>query len=114
MSIRAKNIESKFISSYIDVKNIIEGKRICRPANFTIFHDSFSTARNDIKPKELYRDDLPPPPKNHKEVSQHRFSAGFKAAEEKEFNTLFDKKKFNSPRKHHRRNLCSNTGSTSI
>ena len=84
--------ESKKINSNIDKSNIIEGKRVRKPNNLVTFHDSFATAIYDVKPNKLHRNDLPPPPKNHKEVIQHRFSSGFKAAEEKELKTLFEKK----------------------
>ena len=87
-----KNIASKKINGNIDENNIIEGKRRRKPVNYSSFHDSFAAAKDSVKPDRLHRRDLPPPPKNHREVLQHQYSAGFKTAEMKEFNTLLDKK----------------------
>ncbi|KAI1001313.1 hypothetical protein K3495_g6890 [Podosphaera aphanis] len=82
---------SKFINSDIDVSNILTGKRIRKPKAFTTFHNSFAEAKNSITPTKLHRKDLPPP-KNRRQIIQHLYSTGLKAAEQKEFNTLFEKK----------------------
>ena len=57
-----------------------------------MFHKSFSAAKKARKPDRIHRKYLPPPPRNHDEVLKHEFSAGFKAAEKREFNILFGKK----------------------
>ncbi|KAI0992149.1 hypothetical protein K3495_g16037, partial [Podosphaera aphanis] len=87
---------SKEINSNIDIGNIVHGKRRRKPVNFAVFHNSFSAASTTIAPTKIHRNNLPPPPKNHREVLLHEFSAGFKAAEQKEFNTLLDKKLFST------------------
>ncbi|KAI1003263.1 hypothetical protein K3495_g4940 [Podosphaera aphanis] len=84
-------IAPKNINGNIDKSNIIEGKRKRKLVNFSTFHNSFAAAKNSVMPDKIHRRDLPAPPRNHWEVLQHQYSAGFKAAELKEFNTLFDK-----------------------
>ncbi|KAF5200461.1 Reverse transcriptase family protein [Thalictrum thalictroides] len=93
-TVKAKDVASKTINSDIDVRNIIHGKRTRKHVTLATFHNSFASAKDNIKPKKLHRSELPPPPKSHREVIRHTFSAGFRAAEEKELQTLFDKKLF--------------------
>ncbi|EPQ65880.1 BgtA-21220, partial [Blumeria graminis f. sp. tritici] len=66
------------ISSDISESNIIQGKR--------------KPGKRVVESRKIHRKNLPPPPKNHQEVLRHEYSTGFKAAEMKEFNTLFENK----------------------
>ena len=89
-------VPSKIINGDIDVKNIVPGKRARNKAVYATFHNSFAAAQNSVKICTLHRSELPPAPKNHKEVLRHQFSIGFINAEEKEFNTLIKKELFHT------------------
>lgn len=78
------------IGSKIDLKNIIISKKRRNQVNFAAFHNSFAATRKTIEPTKLHQSILQLPPKNHKKVIQHKFSAGFKTAEMNEFTSLFD------------------------
>lgn len=84
----------KMISSDIDVKNILPGKRTRNRTVYTTFHNSFAVGHKNLKTNKLHRTELPPPPKNYKEALRHKFSIGFIDAEKREYNTLINKELF--------------------
>lgn len=86
-----KGISLKDINSSTDKNNVIEGKRNRKPADFNTFLESFAAAKKMVMQDKIHRKDLPVPLRNHWEVLQHQYSARTKAAEVKEFNTLFEK-----------------------
>lgn len=63
------------------------------PQYFTI---QSAAAVNKITPTKIHRSNLSVPPKDHREVFLHEFSASFKAAEQKEYNILLEKKLFST------------------
>lgn len=101
----SKSIKSKKISSDIDESNIIQDRRSRKPrkqvyfanledlsndsSSLQSFYSSFST--NLSTRSELHRDHLPEPPKNWKDILNHRFRDEFQAAAQVEIDAISNK-----------------------
>jgi len=89
--------------------NILEGKRIRKPAAFTFerlfwdplcnpfpaYHSSFMAGASFSVPRIHIRD-LPPPPKRDKDLATHPYGRFFKEDQKIEYQTLWDKGTFKS------------------
>jgi hypothetical protein len=84
---------SKDIDSQVNQDNIIQGKRSRQPTSKALsgYYSSFITASRAVPSTRLHQSTLPPPPKNYQEMVHHQYSLEFRAATEKEYNTLLRK-----------------------
>jgi hypothetical protein len=91
------------ISADFDLQNIIQSSCIRRSVYVTAlkqtdklveYYSSFYTAKKTISTKLPYQDILSASPKSWKQMLKHRYSAEFKKAADKEFNSLRNKRTF--------------------
>ncbi|CAD6505921.1 BgTH12-06853 [Blumeria graminis f. sp. triticale] len=83
----------------VDSSNILEGKRqrkkrivqcLVRNNQNPSFHMAFAASRSMVKSVGLHVSELPPPPRNYKEMLKHEYMAGFRAAQLKELEKLIE------------------------